>query len=811
MGWICILAASALACEADQAPAPVGKEVLPAEPMPKIAEPAFQVVSDIRARFAAQEQFPDRTRIAERTNMLSPVLGPGQVVRLDRDGAWIHPVLSRATAPNVVLPIVASGPFRLADTSSALDIEVSLSGMRDAPAELAAGIVVYRDAYGPGSHVLHRVTPIGTEDYVLLENPMAVPALRYDVLLGQHIAGLRLVANTLEFLDIEGAPRLRVAPPYVVTADGVQRAARLAVDGCAVDTSSRAPWGRAVTEPGAQRCDLTVTWDGDEVAYPIIVDPQWTTTAAMAVARYSHTSTVLGAGPSAGRVLAAGGFGQGVIDMTSCELYDPATGTWAVTSSLVKARANHTATPIAAGILLAGGESAPTAEVYSPATGQWTLTGDMFFATRAHTATALPSGKILIAGGTNETVGDPNALASWQMYKPATDDWTTGQGIQMTMRRHSHSATLLPNGKVLIAGGRGGTFPDSGAEAYLAEAEVFDESNGWTSVSPMSEARSHHQAALVPEGSAIVIGGSSNSGVLSSVEIYSVATNQWSSSASMDSQRISATASTLGNGCVLIAGGGGSVGATLSTVEILDPATLLWSSPPPMFAARKGHAASILEDGRLLISGGRAANETIPEAELLSLSGNGAACASDCECLSGSCVDDVCCQTACDGPCEVCSVGGACEPAAPGTDPRSACADEGAASCGQNGTCDDKGACALYLEGVECGEKVCTEATIVTAKCNGAGECLAASMNCAPYICEGTTCTTTCISIDGCAAGSECDFDGKCVAPLPPLHPSGSGGCGCRLSSAGREAAHPWLALVIAIQFGVSRRRRRCV
>ena len=127
-----------------------------------------------------------------------------------------------------------------------------------------------------GGRRLHRPHPLGDEDFVYFAREPERQALAYRVDVSR-VAGLRLVSRTLEFLDPGGAPRLRVAPPFVVDAGGRRLPANLAV-GCAADVSPRAPWGRPVTPPGASSCVVTVSWARAGVRYPALVDPQWTST-----------------------------------------------------------------------------------------------------------------------------------------------------------------------------------------------------------------------------------------------------------------------------------------------------------------------------------------------------------------------------------------------------------------------------------------------------------------------------------------------------------------------------------------------------
>src|SRR5262249_9613003 len=123
--------------------------------------------------------------------------------------------------------------------------------------------------------------------------------------------------------------------------DGVEHSARLAVEGCAVDRSTAAPWERPPTPAGAETCTLAISWDDSRVAYPAVLDPAWSSTASLATARARHTATVL----NTGRVLVAGGTNAaGTAALRSAEVYDPATRTWATTGNMVQPRVQHTAT-----------------------------------------------------------------------------------------------------------------------------------------------------------------------------------------------------------------------------------------------------------------------------------------------------------------------------------------------------------------------------------------------------------------------------------------------------------------------------------
>ena len=132
-------------------------------------------------------------------------------------------------------------------------------------------------------------------------------------------------------------------------------------------------------------------------------------------------------------------------------------GTWTATGSLNTARSQHTAILLPSGkVLIAGGwnnNTMASAELYDPSTGTWTVTGSLNTTRSLDTAILLPSGKVLIAGGSGG-VGGNVPLASTELYDPSTGTWTV-TGSLNTARLAFDTVTLLPSGKVLIAGGLG--------------------------------------------------------------------------------------------------------------------------------------------------------------------------------------------------------------------------------------------------------------------------------------------------------------------------------------------------------------------
>src|SRR5439155_441447 len=147
-----------------------------------------------------------------------------------------------------------------------------------------------------------------------------------------------------------------------------------------------------------------------------------------------------------GKVLVAGSYPV-VVDhpyphvsyVASAELYDPASGSWAVTGIPVTGISSRTATLLPNGKVLVAGASA---ELYDPASGAWTTTGSLNTGRFLHTETLLPNGKVLVAGGENST---PPFSTSAELYDPASGTWTT-TGSLNTARAYGDTATLLPNG-----------------------------------------------------------------------------------------------------------------------------------------------------------------------------------------------------------------------------------------------------------------------------------------------------------------------------------------------------------------------------
>jgi N-acetylneuraminic acid mutarotase len=268
-----------------------------------------------------------------------------------------------------------------------------------------------------------------------------------------------------------------------------------------------------------------------------------------------------------------------------------------------------TAASIAAMVAVSSQASGPT--------GWWSKAAGLITGREEHTATLLPNGDVLVAGGTN---GRDTALDSAEIYHPATNRWTPAR--PMAAARYDHTATLLPNGKVLVVGGLAGPIPFGS----LATSELYDPTTGaWSRAAPMILSRARHTATLLADGRVLVVGGLSlvvqQGGLFPSqatdAEIYDPAADRWSATAPMGQYRLDQTATRLTDGRVLIAGGQDG-GNTFNSTEIYNAVDDRWISAAPMGARRDGQAAVLLPDGDVLVVGGTGEEPSAPGVPLSS-------------------------------------------------------------------------------------------------------------------------------------------------------------------------------------------------
>lgn len=375
-----------------------------------------------------------------------------------------------------------------------------------------------------------------------------------------------------------------------------------------------------------QWCGMILVAGGRSGAAPTataeLFDPAtgaWSETGSMAAARSAHSATLLdGPGcdaapppPWCGRVLVAGGpaatFDQTVTPKvpvqrpsSSAEIYDPATGTWSPAAAMSQARSGHTATALGDGtVLVVGGTEFipgsppdPSAELYDPATGAWTtIDGPGVVRVDGHSATVLDGpdcglndppgwcGEVLIAGGRRPEVvefGHTAVTGAAEAYDPATGQWRALERF-ITAERADHSASPLPGGAVLFAGGFGGDGRRrASAETYDPGADAAgDPGDGWEFADSLELARAEHAAVGLEDGRIVVAGG--DSGAQVTAERIASSDSQWSFTGPMASARRRHAAVVLSGprcgslcGGVLVAGGV-SGSADSQSAELYDP------------------------------------------------------------------------------------------------------------------------------------------------------------------------------------------------------------------------------------------------
>ena len=307
-----------------------------------------------------------------------------------------------------------------------------------------------------------------------------------------------------------------------------------------------------------------------------------------------------------------------------CSASTAAAATWSYTASpLTTPRfQSHTLTVMADGrALLAGGlvgtsstAATASAEQFDPATGQWTVTESMALARSRHSATLLLDGRVLVAGG---RLADDTQTTTAELYDPVTDAWSSTGA--MNVPRDNFTATRLVDGRVLVSGGVSGDGKLGAAHNVTKSSEIYNPATGtWTETDGMAHARFSHRETLLPDGRVLVTGGTGYAGHCVSrdtVEIFDPASSRWSIVASMASARSAHISALLPGGRPLVAGGWGmpvkgcisdfTIVSPVAGTEIYDPTADSWSPAGNLVRARGAAAFSSLPGGRVLAAGGR--------------------------------------------------------------------------------------------------------------------------------------------------------------------------------------------------------------
>ena len=307
-------------------------------------------------------------------------------------------------------------------------------------------------------------------------------------------------------------------------------------------------------------------------------------TGDMTIARASHTATLL----EDGRVLLTGGVNAShgyAGSAGTAELYDPSTGKFSAAGNMTTNRAGHTATLLSDGRVLINGDytGQPSSELYDPATGRFTPTGSTVDVRGTQSSNLLSNGKVLLTG-----------VPSAELYDPVSGTFT-----RIANMDHGTGAVVLKNDKVVIVGGSDVSLYDVTANsltllASLPASPIYDQT-----------------ATLLANGKVLIAGGDSNrygESTIADAMLYDPRKETVDATGRLPVSRAAHTATLLPGGRVLVYGGfhddGNFKGFDLADAEEYDPATGTFTSVGSSAWPRGGHTATLLHDGTVLIAGG---------------------------------------------------------------------------------------------------------------------------------------------------------------------------------------------------------------
>jgi len=270
-------------------------------------------------------------------------------------------------------------------------------------------------------------------------------------------------------------------------------------------------------------------------------------------------------------------------------------------------------------VLALGAGGTRAAEDEPSATGAFGPAGSLAEARSFHTATLLPDGRLLVVGGAASFYPDTISLASVEILDPATLSF--GLTGSLAEARFAHTATLLDDGRVLVVGGADPSGSDLNTHI---SAEIWDPATEtFSSTGSLSEGRYGHTATLLSDGRVLVVGGvvvgGSGGGVTvglrASAEVWDPSTRTFSPTGSLPEARVSHTATLVSDGRVFVVGGSSDGLPPLESALLWDPATGVFGPAGRLESGRQGHTATSLPDGSVLILGGEGESGQLASAE----------------------------------------------------------------------------------------------------------------------------------------------------------------------------------------------------
>ncbi|MBN8610336.1 MAG: hypothetical protein J0L92_07115 [Deltaproteobacteria bacterium] len=602
----------------------------------------------------------------------------------------------------------------------------------------------------------------GVEEWIGFERRPAREVLRARFA-PENAAGVRVVSRTIELLDDDGVPRVRMAPPWLIDARGRRVEVAVAVEGCTFDDDVRAPFGRAPIASDGD-CTLALSWEGRDVVYPIVVDPIWSATDSLATPRREMAIGVL----DDGSVLVAGGITSAALDTfaatASAERFDPESETFAAAADMPTGRGHPWFVSLADGRLLVGGGagsgSMPAtvagAVTFDGVTGAWTATMPPRVSRVWAEAALLDDGSVLVVAGKPDLYFGRSSLASAERYDPAANTWTDA-GTLDEERYGNFVLARLPDGRVLAAGG----WHSPGADLTRTSAEIYDpDTNDWTPTGSLTTSRSTGLFGVV--GGRVVVGGGSTGAVsgttnVASTEVFDPSMGTWTTRGDISAPVDYRTNGGLvwGDGSFVAPAG---IGVRGLYSERYDPVAGTWENgcdPSRTYLVAVG--AVRLRDGRALVVGGLDGTGLRTDAWL---SGEEPAACDD----GNPCTTD-------------------------------ACGAEGCAFTERSGSCDDDDACTTSDT---CSAGVCSGT--LDPSCSDAGSVPLPDSGARDEDAGASDPDAAAVSLDAAAVGPDATTS---VAPS-------SDGCACRVGArAGSKAPLALGALMVLAAWISSRRSSR--